>query len=894
MSTPLAPAGAPKGWARTLLTHRRWVLIAWIVILLLMAPAAVLYQNYVNYSSTGTTVAGSQSAQAASLLAQANPQRSTLFVVVQNATTPGPAYCNSTYGLARALERAHLRYFNSTSSVCSALAGALDSILDPVRPALVANGSLLRDLSNVAWAFPSGFWANWSGALQTINSTYNRSGGPSTGYPQAFRQSLLENYSVGTPAADQVTEAVRATALPYLPDPAAGRFLLARTTVINATSSIPTLVGEWLAQGGITIFGYPIPGPLVEAFIGPGDGGVRFVTTEGWQFAPASLRAPFVSPNGQVSLIYVRFSVADGFRGPDNFYPAQAAVPEIRTAAAAFFGPAAGVAGNGAVSYDSQAASNSDGFLFGVIFIFLAVAVFLTLRSWVAPILAVLFVGTGTLFGYFGILVTGALLGPVNYIVTYVLTAVVLGIATDFLVFLLYRYREGLREGRAPERALERATQTAGGAILTSAVTVAAGLGALSFLPGISTWGPVLFITVLLVGICEATLLPVIASYIGPRLFLARGRARSSRPLEASPFYRAADASVRHRWAVLAIVVIVAVPAVVAALTVPTSYDITQGLPASFPSVQAQNAIESAFGANLLFPTTVLVHDPAGYLAANGSLTPSGIAILYRAAAAMHTTSGLASGTGPFLLGRDLAPNSTAGATLSGATGYIFPNGTWAYWNLFSVASPFSDGGSAFVQALRVHPGWIVGGAAAGVVDQKAQNQVLYPELELLIVVLIGMVLGIAFRSLVYPLISLSGVYLSITATTVLLYVISTDLLHEALIYLIPLILFVILVSLGNDYTVFILSRVVEEGQREPPRRAIPRGIGFSGAVVTSLGLILAASLGSLGLQPLGFLQQLGIAFAISLVIDTFLVRLFYFPAVLSITARRSSGPGAP
>ncbi|EQD81038.1 prokaryal membrane protein, partial [mine drainage metagenome] len=241
------------------------------------------------------------------------------------------------------------------------------------------------------------------------------------------------------------------------------------------------------------------------------------------------------------------------------------------------------------------------------------------------------------------------------------------------------------------------------------------------------------------------------------------------------------------------------------------------------------------------FPTTVLVHDPAGYLAANGSLTPSGAAMLYRAALAMHTTAGLASGTGPFLLGRELAPNSTSGATLSGAARYLFSNGTWAYWNLYSVASPFSDGGSAFVQALRTHAGWIVGGAAAGVVDQKAQNQVLYPELELLIVVLIGAVLGLAFRSLTYPLISLSGVYLSITATTVLLYLISNYLLHEALIYLIPLILFVILVSLGNDYTVFILSRVVEEGRRAPPLSAIPRGIGYSGAVVTSLGLILAA-----------------------------------------------------
>ncbi len=876
-----------RTWARALLKRRRAVLLVWIVILLAMAPVAGLYQGYVSYSSSGSSVAGSQSAQAQALLARASPQVSTLFVVVQNATSPGPAYCNATYGLSNAVEQAHIRDFNSTSSICSALAGALDSALDPARPAIAANSTLFEALSRQAWGFPTAFFANWSGAQATINSTYNRSGGPPGGYPQAFRQALLDNYSAGVAASALVTGAVRSTALPFLPDPAPGRFLLARTTVTNATTALPTLVGGWLALGGLTIFGHPIPGTLVSAFAAPGDGGLRFVTTDGWLAASAALRAPFVSPNGEVSLIYVRFSVPDGFRGADNFYPAQAAVPEIRTVATAFFGSAAGVAGNGAVSYDSQAASASEGFLFGLTFILLAVAVFITLRSWVAPILAVGFVGTGTLFGYFGILLTGAFIGPVNYIVTYVLTAVVLGIATDFLVFLLYRYREGLREGLAPNRAIERATETAGAAILTSAVTVAAGLGALSFLPGISTWGPVLFVTVLLVGVCEATLLPVITSFLGPRVFLAPGRAPRSRPLERSVFYRAADASVRHRWVVLAVVGIVAIPVVVAALTVPTSYDITQGLPASFPSVRAQDALQSAFGANLLFPTTVLVHDPSGYLAANGSLTPAGTAILYRAAAAMHTTPGLASGTGPFLLGHDLAPNGSAGATLSGATGYLFSNGSWAYWNLYSVASPFSDGGSAFVLSLRAHPGWIVGGAAAGVVDQKSQNQVLYPELELLIVVLIGAVLGLAFRSLIYPLISLSGVYLSITATTVLLYFISTYLLHEALIYLIPLILFVILVSLGNDYTVFILSRVVEEQRREPPRRAIPRGIGYSGAVVTSLGLILAASLGSLGLQPLGFLQQLGIAFAISLVIDTFLVRLYYFPAILAVARRR-------
>lgn len=887
MSTDTLNEMKVGSWARTLLRHRRLVLVAWILALIAMAPAAGLYQNYVNYSSSGSSAAGSQSAQAQDLLAQANPQLSTLFVVVSNVSQSSAAYCNSTYTFTAALQQAHVRYLNSTTSVCSALASTLDALVGPLRPAVIQNNSLFQNLSSRAWGFPSAFLANWSGALSTINSTFNRSMGTPTGFPEAFRDALLANYTTTTSPSSQVTHGVRASAPPYLTPAADGTFLLQQTDVVNRSSELSGVVGEWLALQGINVFGHPLPGTLVTALVAPGDGGRNFVTTYGWRFAPMSLRAPFVSPSGTVSLIYIRFGVTDGFRGRNNFYPAQAALPEVRTAAEIVFGASAGVAGNGAVSYDSQAASASEGFLFGFIFIFLAVAVFLTLRSWVAPLLAVLFIGTGTLFGYVGILLTGALVGPVNYIVTYVLTAVVLGIATDFLVFLLYRYREGLREGLTPELAIERASQRAGGAILTSAVTVAVGLGALSFLPGISTWGPVLFITVLLVGVCEATLLPVVARIIGPRIFLSWGRARRSQPIERSAFFRVANASVRHKWIVLAVVAIVAVPTVALALTAPTSYDITQGLPTQFPSTRAQSTLQEAFGANLLYPTTVLYHYPEGYLAANGSLTPAGLTLLVRVATTIHSTPGLASASGPFLVGTNLTSEDSAGATLSGATGFVFADGTWAYWTLFSVASPFGDAGSSFVQQLRSHPGWIVGGVAAGVVDQKAQNEILYPELESLIVLLIGAVLAVAFRSLTYPLISLSGVYLSITATTVLLFFISTYLLHEALIYLIPLILFVILVSLGNDYTVFILTRVVEERKHEPPMRAIPRGIGYSGAVVTSLGLILAASLGSLGLQPLGFLQQLGIAFAISLVIDTFLIRLFYFPAILAATARR-------
>jgi RND superfamily putative drug exporter len=104
------------------------------------------------------------------------------------------------------------------------------------------------------------------------------------------------------------------------------------------------------------------------------------------------------------------------------------------------------------------------------------------------------------------------------------------------------------------------------------------------------------------------------------------------------------------------------------------------------------------------------------------------------------------------------------------------------------------------------------------------------------------------------------------------------------------LVLFVILMSLGNDFTVFIFTRVKEEQAKFGFNEGLARGMVGSGAVVTALGLILAVSLGSLGLVPYGFLQQIGIAFVVSLVLDTFVIRTFYFPAMIKLLDGHQSG----
>ncbi|MDG6917803.1 MAG: MMPL family transporter, partial [Nitrososphaerota archaeon] len=231
-----------------------------------------------------------------------------------------------------------------------------------------------------------------------------------------------------------------------------------------------------------------------------------------------------------------------------------------------------------------------------------------------------------------------------------------------------------------------------------------------------------------------------------------------------------------------------------------------------------------------------------------------------------------------------------AGENLSsspGGTSFYLSGGHRALYTLLLKVSPYSSSALQLVQDLRSRSGWLVGGLSASVVDQQTLNDLQYPLLELLLVGLIGAIIGLAFRSLVYPLIALSGVFISIAVTTALLYLVSTLLLHVALLYLIPLILFVLLVALGNDYTVLIFSRIREESGSGPAQEGVARGIAKSGVVVTSLGLILAVSLGSLAFQPLSFLEELGLAFFVSLLLDTFVIRIFYFPAMLTILPGR-------
>lgn len=620
---------------------------------------------------------------------------------------------------------------------------------------------------------------------------------------------------------------------------------------------------------------------FLDSVMGQGSG-TGYVGANGLLGAPAFITKGYVSQDNSTYLVNISFNVTESFRTSANVYPAQQATPQIRSLAAQYFGTAAKVTGQGAVAYDTQSLTAGSGFVFAFTFVFLAVAVAVTLASILPPLFSLLFVSLSTLLGYVSIYVTGVFLGHVDFTVTYTLTAVLLGVSVDYLVFFLSRYREELRRGKEHEVALTEATGRAGFAILVSGVTVAGGLGALSLVSDLQTWGPVLLLSILLTVAMETTLLPALVSFVGPRMFLKR----ALKPIKdsehfgpRSKFYRAASFSSRRRYLVVGVIVLFAVPAVYLWFNLPTTYNFAEGLPKSLPSSVALNTINQKFGSDLIYPNFVVVNFTQSVLLPNGSLTSSGAGTIAQYASVISAVPGVKQVVGP-----NLAP-----ASAGGQNPFIFNQGRNAYFLVFTGFDPYSQQALNLVGQLRQNPSFLVGGLTSSVIDLQVSSSAAYARLEVLILVVIAAILAVSFRSVKYPLISLTGVFISITWTTGILYLISTYILGESLIYLIPLVLFVILMSLGNDFTVFIFTRVKEEQAKHGFDEGLARGMVGSGAVVTALGVILAASLGSLGLVPFGFLQQIGIAFLVSLILDTFVIRTFYFPAMIKLLDGQSS-----
>ena len=438
-----------------------------------------------------------------------------------------------------------------------------------------------------------------------------------------------------------------------------------------------------------------------------------------------------------------------------------------------------------------------------------------------------------------------------------ILSVLVLGAGTDYALLLISRYREELHHHATPVAAMRAAYRGTFEPIVASGATVALGLLVLllSDLSGNRGLGPIGAIGVAVAVITMVTLLPAFLVLFGRWIFWPR-----------IPRFDDADSQLTGTWAKVgnlverrprrAWVITGLLLVVLAAFSTTLK---TDGLSTS---ESFTGNPESVVGQKLL-----LNHFPGG----EGDPTK----VILKNELIPAVTDKLRGVAGV----SEVAPEANAG-------GVIIKNGL-SILNVTLSTAPDSRESRDRIPVIReavksIDESILVGGTTAVFFDTdvaaRHDNRTVIP----VVLLLITLILGLLLRSIVSAVLLLGTVVLSYFATLGVCALVFNHIFGfaggDASF---PLFAFIFLVALGIDYNIFLMTRVREESGNLGTRKGVIKGLTVTGSVITSAGIVLAATFGVLGILPLVFLAQLGFAVAFGVLLDTIIVRSILVPALV-------------
>lgn len=442
-----------------------------------------------------------------------------------------------------------------------------------------------------------------------------------------------------------------------------------------------------------------------------------------------------------------------------------------------------------------------------------------------------------------------------------ILNVLVLGASTDYAMLLVARFREELR--RAPSRfdAIRVAWRASFEPILASGATVILGLLCLlvSDLSSNKGLGPVGAIGIAASLLVMLTLLPALLALCGRVLFWPIRPRYGSEPKEENGIWAKVAALVGKRARVVWIVTTFVLLAGVAGLSRLDANGIpqTEGFTTRTDSVAAQDLISAHFPGGIGSPAQIVVREDH-------------LAETLRVVEDTEGVAGAVPYTGGFVPGQ--APKVVDGLVRIDAT-------------LDDPAD--SDAAVETVKRLRTNVHAIsgaeakVGGFTAINHDVQTTSQrdrtVIIP----LVLIVIFLILMVLLRSLIAPLLLISTVVLSYLATLGISGYVFTDILgFPGADSSYPLYAFVFLVALGVDYNIFLMTRVREEAGKTGHQRGTLKGLSVTGGVITSAGVVLAATFAALAVLPMVFVAQIAFAVAFGVLLDTLIVRSLLVPAL--------------
>jgi RND superfamily putative drug exporter len=638
-----------------------------------------------------------------------------------------------------------------------------------------------------------------------------------------------------------------------------------------------------------------------------------------------------ISPDGHAVQLVAEANIAGFSPGPseDVVNGLTAAFDRVGAPPGLGFHVAGVVATNVAEQKQSSVTGNRTQLLSILFIIVLLLFVF---RSILAPFVtllpaAIVLQLSGSLIGELG--ANGLKISQITQLLLIVL---ILGAGTDYGLFLVFRVREGLRSGLSPHDAVARAVARVGESISASAGTVVLALLTLLFASfGIyHDLGVPLAVGIAVMLVAGVTLLPALLAILGRAVFwpakIAPGDANESW------WGKVAQRVIQRPVHTLAIGVLAFGALAFGALFyTPAGFGGATSAPSGSDAASGNAALAKYFPQASSNPTNLILRlatpvwkDPGAVVTASkelratglfttlpGPLDPTGTPIPPATYVSLHTALG-----DPKLLpplpaaGSPGANVPTALYDLYRATArFVSPDGdTIQFETGLTAGDASSTAALNAVPAIRAALTTVqrnIGATASGVAGEapalydvsSISDSDLFHIVPIAIIA-IGLLLALVLRSLIAPLYLIASVMLSYLAALGLSSIVFIELAHSGgLTFLLPFLMFIFLLALGEDYNILVMTRIREEAHERRLRDAVVTAVGASGPTITSAGLVLAGTFLVLAItaggQPGGSqIRDIGLGLALGILMDTFLVRSLLVPSTVSLLGRWNWWPG--
>ncbi len=951
--------------AKVITKHYKKVLIAWIIILIVSVPAIMQVDEVVSYESTGVTTGDFESVKAAEIISsefQGSVANGTILIVLQADDVTDTASRDYVLSLQdKILSSTELEDFTGITSAYTINSMIMSQTVLALGPTMRPAEQQVNSTAFLLWGVPALHIQNWA-VSNSDSEAYNatsvqlayyltQQGANQTqtqltmGYYNAFATAWNASGADPDLVADPVARAdfsVNAVAPAFIASlPVADeqkQFMMAVLNSFDLTSFNDPAVVHAFTLGMIsqasTITNMTF---LQEVYdLGPSYSlyavyvYVSSVISSGTLATypvqvPTQYLASLVSSNNQTMLVTLSFSVAadyvtdDGIRPMfDNVDVVRGLIREVNSE----IGDAmtAYVTGEAAISADMMSSSMEDVALIEPITIIIIIVLMgILFRSVVAQFLPLGAVAVALGISQALVFVIGSTVAQIDSTTLTMLFALLMGVGTDYSIFIITRYREERIKGATREAAVQTSVTWAGESIVTSGLTVmiaffAMALSSFSF---VQTMGLVMGMAIMVALMVALTLVPAVLMLVGNRLFWpttgARWKRYATNVIQKKKegnhgyFHKAASFGVKYAKIVVVTAIIVSIPATYIYVTAEPSFDFIGSMGDS-ESIQGMNALSEDFGAGRIMPTQIVITGETfvyengefdiAYLDAIENLTES-IAV---DASMVQQVTGVTRPYGTLVDYHNISymPGEQQALLVNSMLQSVGSSHKTVLLTVVLKPEPQSNEAVNYISTLReqvagvkaVEPELagstiLVGGSTASLYDLSTSISQQFNMIEIIVVIGIFIVLMIVLGSLLLPLFAVLSIAMSIVWSFALTYLVFGTWLGVPMLFIIPLVLFVMLMGIGMDYNVFILTRIREEVHKgKALNLAIVDAVDWTGGIITALALIMAGAFGSMMLSSNDMLVMFGFALTVAILIDAMIVRTYIVPAAMSLMGK--------